>query len=591
MIGTLSVKIAAHNPSFPLEPVFTFVNSAQSFRIMNVPRKIGRWDITKVFVNLEYPDTTTVRKECVLNGSVWVGTVDGCATSGTSTNGFIVTASGIDEDGNAVSNYVLGAGDLYVQKLDGSITPDQNAAKMFFYEETPTTPKEGDTTFIQGTLNIWDGTAWTPVAQVPTKTSDLTNDSGFITLAQVPTPSFIEDTNENKINADRTVEIAQQSDSHWTITDGTNTYTLTGSKTNASWDDDSSKYSILLSGGLWALTYLFKMGSIWVTSWQERIEGSEADTNLTFPSHSFNATWEVPITQDVLALKSELDVKRDLSDMKVKGVPQNTKSWFSIKYGTTTENAYYYDEGRWETGETLRVLTAQATIYTLQKSQESQWTNIGEFQLDNNSEATVTYDGTTYSITGYVGEIVVSNELPTKTSDLTNDSGFVTSSELETSLELKQDKLSEAQMDAINQDANAYLTKFYVQGESQMYTFIASSTLSKSDFAAQGVYDTTTGTWTKNITAVQTGTNVTTLESNLFKDVTTMTYFEGPELTFGTLGAQAFGGCTGLQTLKLPKVRSVPINFCKDCTALRNLTIPASVISIGRNAFLNCSNL
>lgn len=47
---------------------------------------------------------------------------------------------------------------------------------------------------------------------------------------------------------------------------------------------------------------------------------------------------------------SALDVKRDLSDMKVKGVPQNTKSWFSIKYGTTTENAYYYDEGRWETG-------------------------------------------------------------------------------------------------------------------------------------------------------------------------------------------------------------------------------------------------
>lgn len=185
MIGTLSVKIAAHNPSFPLEPVFTFVNSAQSFRIMNVPRKIGRWDITKVFVNLEYPDTTTVRKECVLNGSVWVGTVDGCATSGTSTNGFIVTASGIDEDGNAVSNYVLGAGDLYVQKLDGSITPDQNAAKMFFYEETPTTPKEGDTTFIQGTLNIWDGTAWTPVAQVPTKVSDLTNDLGFITSSQV----------------------------------------------------------------------------------------------------------------------------------------------------------------------------------------------------------------------------------------------------------------------------------------------------------------------------------------------------------------------------------------------------------------------
>lgn len=244
MIGTLSVKIAAHNPSFPLEPVFTFVNSAQSFRIMNVPRKIGRWDINKVFVNLEYPDTTTVRKECVLNGSVWVGTVDGCATSGTSTNGFIVTASGIDEDGNAVSNYVLGAGDLYVQKLDGSIAPDQNAAKMFFYEETPTTPKEGDTTFIHGMLNIWDGTAWRPVAQVPTKTSDLTNDSGFITSADVPTPSYIEDANGNKIEADgdyiKIIPVQEDTVWHFSATYSPSSASISG---DATYDSENHYWS------------------------------------------------------------------------------------------------------------------------------------------------------------------------------------------------------------------------------------------------------------------------------------------------------------------------------------------------------------
>lgn len=193
-----------------------------------------------------------------------------------------------------------------------------------------------------------------------------------------------------------------------------------------------------------------------------------------------------------------------------------------------------------------------------------------------------------HSLVEYLANV---SQVPTATSQLTNDSGFVTSSELETSLELKQDQLSEAQMDAINQDANAYLTKFYVQGESQMYTFIASSTLSKSDFAAQGVYDTQTHTWTKNITSIQTGTNVTGLETNLFAAVTTLTYFEGPEVTFEIGGAQAFGGCTGLQTLKLPKIRSLPVNICKNCTALRTLTLPASLISVGRSAFLNCSNL
>jgi hypothetical protein len=183
MIGTISVKVAAHNPSFPLEPVYTFVNSSQSFRILNIPKKIGKWDITAVFVNVSYPDNTVVAKSCALNGSVWVGTVSGCATSGTTTNGFVVTASGVDEDGNTVTNYVLGAGDLYVQNLDGTIAPETNAAKMFFFDTTPTSPKIGDTTFISGTMNIWNGTAWQPVAQ----TSD---------------PSFIEDADGNKIEAD-----------------------------------------------------------------------------------------------------------------------------------------------------------------------------------------------------------------------------------------------------------------------------------------------------------------------------------------------------------------------------------------------------
>lgn len=123
MIGVIDIKVAAHNPNFPLEPVFTFINSAQSFRIRNVPRAVGKWNITKVFVRLVYPDNTTIQKECVLNGNIWIGTVEGCAESGTSTNGFIVTASGIDENENIITNYVLGAGDLYVKDLDGTIDP------------------------------------------------------------------------------------------------------------------------------------------------------------------------------------------------------------------------------------------------------------------------------------------------------------------------------------------------------------------------------------------------------------------------------------------------------------------------------------
>lgn len=39
-------------------------------------------------------------------------------------------------------------------------------------------------------------------SDLPTKTSELSNDSGFITSADVPTPSYIEDANRNKIEAD-----------------------------------------------------------------------------------------------------------------------------------------------------------------------------------------------------------------------------------------------------------------------------------------------------------------------------------------------------------------------------------------------------
>lgn len=162
MIGTIDILLQAHNPNFPLEPVFTFVNSAQSFRIRNVPKRIGQWSITAVTVNVSYPDGTTLAKECVLTGGVWVATVDGCATSGTCENGFVVTASGVDENGHTVSNYVLGAGDLYVKELDGTIAPGTTAARMYFYDAAPSQPKKGDAAFIEGTLNVWDGTDWKP---------------------------------------------------------------------------------------------------------------------------------------------------------------------------------------------------------------------------------------------------------------------------------------------------------------------------------------------------------------------------------------------------------------------------------------------
>ena len=115
---------------------------------------------------MTYPDNTTVHASCVREGNIWIGTVAGCPTSGSSTNGFVVTASGTDENGNPVSNYTLGAGDIYVMELDGSVSPTDDGTRMFYYGSVPTTAKKGDVCFFNNELKIYDGTNWRQTADL-----------------------------------------------------------------------------------------------------------------------------------------------------------------------------------------------------------------------------------------------------------------------------------------------------------------------------------------------------------------------------------------------------------------------------------------
>ena len=71
-----------------------------------------------------YPDKTQKTAQCVLVGGVWVGTIEGSPAGGTCTNGYTVIADGIDENGNPVSGYVLGRGDVEILKEDGTPIED-----------------------------------------------------------------------------------------------------------------------------------------------------------------------------------------------------------------------------------------------------------------------------------------------------------------------------------------------------------------------------------------------------------------------------------------------------------------------------------
>ena len=153
MIGVIDVEIQAANVSMPLYPVRAFVNSPSSIRLRNVPRKIGQWNITSVQIVAAYPDSSIKTANCVLVGGVWVGTIEGCSISGRSENGFTVFASGIDENGNPVSNYVLGKGLIEILEGDGTITPDAPFYYVHLLDQPPETPKEGD--LWQGADEIW----------------------------------------------------------------------------------------------------------------------------------------------------------------------------------------------------------------------------------------------------------------------------------------------------------------------------------------------------------------------------------------------------------------------------------------------------
>lgn len=183
MITTQEVKVQAQNPSMPLNPFTAFKGSPSSIRVLDVPKKIGLWNITSVQIQVTYPDSHIVSKECVRTGNVWVGTLEGTLSVGSVCKGYQITASGIDEDGNEISGYVLGVGDVVIMELNGSIYPSESADYIRIFDEQPTNPKKGDAYLDGIALMVYDGNTWTKVGgqNIPTKVSQLQNDKGYLT--------------------------------------------------------------------------------------------------------------------------------------------------------------------------------------------------------------------------------------------------------------------------------------------------------------------------------------------------------------------------------------------------------------------------
>ena len=203
MIGTVEVRCSAHRPQMPLQPLFTFCGSPSSVRIMDVPKSIGEWSIDEVKLIVKYPDNSTTVKNAVRNGCVWVATIQGTDISGKVSNGYEIVASGKDEDGNEVNGYVLGCGDVIVINRDVNATKDIEKFYVKWNDELPTNPAKGDLIYHNGNVRLFNGSEWMTLgldpqiiegidnrinevaSSIPTKTSQLTNDSDFATNASV----------------------------------------------------------------------------------------------------------------------------------------------------------------------------------------------------------------------------------------------------------------------------------------------------------------------------------------------------------------------------------------------------------------------
>ena len=173
MIGTICVECQAQSPNLPLYPWTAYVNSPSSIRIRNVPKKIGSWCITRVYVSVVYPDGQIKTADCVPVGGVYVGTVAGAGVSGTTENGYTVFADGTDENGASVTGYILGRGNVTILDDDGNIQPDATRYYVRMLSADTDNHFEGDLYKSNGAWYIWqNGQSW-PIGDDSAKIAEL----------------------------------------------------------------------------------------------------------------------------------------------------------------------------------------------------------------------------------------------------------------------------------------------------------------------------------------------------------------------------------------------------------------------------------
>ncbi len=120
------------------------------------------------------------------------------------------------------------------------------------------------------------------------------------------------------------------------------------------------------------------------------------------------------------------------------------------------------------------------------------------------------------------------------------------------------------------------------------YTLFISGTGEMAD------YDYSSRPWTKYANGIKTvviGNGVTSIGGYAFSYCSGLTSIEIPS-NVTSIGTRAFFGCSGLTSIEIPSnVTSIGQSAFYGCSGLTSVTIPAGVTSIGDYVFNDCSNL
>ena len=160
MVGTIEMNVASSQPQKPLPPVFAVKGSPSSLRLLDIPKAIGNWSITKVYISVLSPDNTTQEIECVRTGNVYVGTFNGTTSVGKVLKGIQILADGKDENNQNIEGYCLGIADYFVLDSTADINRLIDKITVRFLNELPTNPVAGDMMEHDGTIQLYDGTNW-----------------------------------------------------------------------------------------------------------------------------------------------------------------------------------------------------------------------------------------------------------------------------------------------------------------------------------------------------------------------------------------------------------------------------------------------